>query len=216
MLLQSKLQAAFLFTVALIVLTLAVPRLIASLWELRPAAYLDSSSASSALTTQQLLVIKPELVQALNIFETAHNYENLGLVNQRLAQLSDAAEERRSALLLESEQAIRSSLALSCANPYAWLNLALLDRQLGKEPEVIIDALSMSLLTGRAETRLYLERLQLAFEYYPAVAGDIAPLLAQQLRLAWKDKRNEVLQLVLKYKMQTVLSAALSYTPADR
>lgn len=214
--LQPKLQAALLFIAASIVLMLAVPRLIASLWELRPIAYLESSSANSGLTVQQLQIIKPELQQALDTIATAHNFENLAIVNLRLAQFSDTAEQPRHALLAEAESAARSSVALACANPYAWLNLALLEKSLGKDPKAVTEALTMSLLTGRAEAGLYMERLKLAFEYYPAINADTTQLLNQQLRLAWKSKRNEVLKLVMHYKMQKVLSSALAYAPVGR
>lgn len=211
MVFQPKLQLVLLFVAALMVLMLAVPRLIASLWELRPIAYLDSSPTNSGLTEQQLRIIKPELQQALDAIATAHNFENLAIVNLRLAQFSDKVEVPRHALLAEAENAVQSGVAQACANPYAWLNLALLEKRLGKDPKTVTDALMMSLLTGRAEEGLYMERLNLAFEYYPSLNTDTAPLINQQLRLAWKSKRNDVLKLVMQYKMQKVLSAALAY-----
>jgi hypothetical protein len=198
------------------VLALAAPRLTASLWELRPAAYLDSLSVKTELTGQHLEVIKPELDRALNVIETAHYFESLGAVNQRLAHVTGIPPERRHALLEEAENAMRASLAHSCANPYAWLNLALIEKQLGKEPQTIIDAVAMSILTGRAEAGLYMDRLNLALDYYSAADDEAKSLIAQQLRLAWKYRRNELLKLVAAYKKEAVLSAALSYSSAGQ
>lgn len=214
---QPRWQAAFLFGAAVLLLALAAPRLVASLWELRPLAYLDSAqTANVELTDRQLDIIKPELEEALQAVETAHNFENLARVSLHLAKLSGAREKQRRMLLAEAEQALRSSLAYACANPYAWLHLALISKQLGKDSKVITEALAMSFLTGRAEAGLYIERLNLAFEYYPAMNNDNRSLIAQQLRLAWKSRRNEVLKLALHYQMEEALSAALSHSPANR
>jgi hypothetical protein len=206
-----KIQALALLGTAAAVLALAAPRLTASLWELRPAAYLDSLSGKIALTGQQLEIIKPELQQALDSKETAHGFESLGTVNQRLAQLAGLPQERAK-LLAEAENAMRSSLAYASANPYAWLNLALIEKQLGKEPKAVIDAVAMSVLTGRAEANLYLDRLDLALDYYAAADAEAKSLIAQQLRLAWQHRRKEILKLVVAYKKEAVLSAALAYS----
>ncbi|MGR8934983.1 MAG: hypothetical protein ACU837_11435 [Gammaproteobacteria bacterium] len=211
------LQTALLAGVALLLLALAVPNSIASLWELRPAAYLESAQATKkALTAEQLNVIKPELEAALHVRETAQTFENLAIVNMHLARLAGSDDKQRAALLADAARALRSSLAYACANPYVWLYLAEIGAKLHQDPNVITDELAMSLLTGRAENGLYLERLNLAFEFYPAANDDTRALIAQQLRLAWQSKRNEILKLVLHYKMDAVLSAALSYTPAGR
>jgi hypothetical protein len=211
-----KIQAAALLGTGAILLALAAPRLTASLWELRPAAYLDSLSAKAEITGQQLAVIKPELQQALDVLETAHYLESLGAVNQRLAHIAGITPERRRTLLEEAENALRSSLAYACANPYAWLNLALVEKQLDRESKTVIDAVSLSILTGRAEAGLYLERLNLAFDYYPSADDETRSLIAQQLRATWKHRRNELLKLVVAFKKETVLSAALSYSPTGR
>jgi hypothetical protein len=210
-----RIQAFALPAAALAVLALAAPRLTASLWELRPAAYLDSLSAKVALTGQQLNVIKPELQQALAVIETAHGFESLAMVNLRLARLADMPQERRTVLLEEAKRAIRSGLAYGCGNPYAWLNLALIEKQLGKEPKAVIDAVAMSILTGRADAGLYLDRLDLALNFYSAADDEAKSLIAQQLRLAWKHRRKEILKLVMAYKKEAVLSAALSYSSAE-
>jgi hypothetical protein len=208
-------QALFFLAAALILTALAVPRFNASLWELWPDAFLDSLPAGTVGNIKQLQAIKLELEAAINISATARALENLGVVNTKLAEASESETAFRHKVLLQAEQALQASLTYSCANPYAWFELAQVRMGLGRKDEDIVRAVAMSMLTGRAESSLYLQRLNLALKYYQAADDETRSLIAQQLRLSWKLKRNEVLKLVLHYHREDVISAALSYSPVN-
>lgn len=212
---MARWQVLALLSCGLFVLVLALPRLTASLWEIRPDAYLDSLTTNKRISEMELQEIKPELQQAISYKETAHAYENLGNVNLQLAKTLNQEPGRRLELLHQAKTALQASLAHACANPYAWQSLAHLEAQIGGKPKDVVDALEMSMLTGRSEAELYLGRINLAFMFYQAADDDARSLIAQQLRLAWKVKRNEVIKLAMQYNKEDVLSSALAYLADD-
>lgn len=137
-----------------------------------PAATLESSAQS--------------LVRKTWWHEDAETWANLGLVYLILRRQGDIGQERAQRFLAQSNNASERSLMLRPANPYTWARLTYGSYSAGDDPRRIARLLRLSLLTGPAERRLAISRLDMGFRLWRHLSESDRNLLAPQVRMAFR------------------------------
>jgi len=99
-----------------------------------------------------------------------------------------------------SKLAFEDALGSTPASPRNWLQLGWINATIDDSKGGIssaIEAWSMSVLTGRAERHLLVNRLELGLRYADFLAEDDPDLLRDQLLLAWRYRRGQVKTAIL-------------------
>ncbi len=93
--------------------------------------------------------------------------------------------QRRPALHQASEAGL-AAVKRNPVQPGTWLRIAHAGAALGTPDAEVVAALEMSILTGRVEPTLLMQRLILAYAYLPMLDPEMRGLLRDQTELAWR------------------------------
>lgn len=173
--------------VCVLLLALAIPRFIASLYALYPAAVFEQFKQSKQMLPGDVYEkSSAHLKKARAWFETGEYWQIqafLQLLHLRSVHL--LTPEKRQWLIRQARAAVMQGLSLSPVDPYAWFRLAVVEQMLGAKPQAQIEALRLSLYAGRVEPDLLMPRLSFAYRYYNHSDDEMRRLLQGQVRLAW-------------------------------
>lgn len=118
--------------------------------------------------------------------------------------------------LQSSVEAAEASLRLAPVQPRLWMRKADAMDWLSFYSEPALDALKMSVFTGRVEPMLQLSRLRLGYSRVHALDEEGLDLLRDQTLLAWKMRQREVIDAVREGDLQLVrMRFVLSTTHPD-
>lgn len=111
--------------------------------------------------------------------------------------------------------ALRSGLARSPANPYAWARLAYAEALQNGWTTRAISALRLAIVTAPYEPRLLWSRLRMCFLAWPQLPkSDREPVL-QQIRFAWHDGPKELVNLARELGRIDLVRDALAENSQD-
>lgn len=118
--------------------------------------------------------------------------------------------------LESSVQAAEASLMLAPVQPRLWMRMADAMDWLSFRPEPALDALKMSVFTGRVEPMLQLSRLRLGYSRVQGLDEEGLDLLRDQTLLAWKMRQSEVVKAIRQGDLQLLrIRFVLSTTHPD-
>jgi hypothetical protein len=111
-------------------------------------------------------------------------------------------------------QSLREALARAPANPYAWTRLAYVSVSEAEPARRVVPLLEMAIRTAPVEPNLTFARLELCFTEWGDFPASDQPLLAQQLRIAWRQSGDRLVRLAEETgRTEEVLNAL---PPPDR
>ena len=143
-------------------------------------------------------------------------WEGLSLLHYLQGARPDMTLFDQREALESSVQAAEASLRLAPVQPRLWMRTADAMDWLSFYPEPALDALKMSVLTGRVEPMLQLSRLRLGYARVQALDEEGLDLLRDQTVLAWKMRQREVANAIRKGDLQLLrIRFVLSTTHPD-
>ena len=179
---------------AIAVLILSYPRLASSLGYIPVDAALRRHWQDYPIKQSQfpvLIVIAQKTIEKLDL---AHYWQGLGwLYYLQATDFNTETTEGQKSLAL-SQGAFKNALKKSPASPAIWLRLAWVHELQKHQPDKIVQALGMSLYTGRAQRYLIFNRLALILRYANDFDEEDRALIRDQIQLAWRFDSKGVLQ----------------------
>jgi hypothetical protein len=172
------------------VLSLAAPRLQATLAYLPVDTALTRYFREGQIPSAQLTPLRARAETAIAHHPHYRYYDGLSQLNY--LQALDAAGKpwlQRPALIRSLDAGLEA-VARAPAKPRTWLRVARTRAALGETPSSVVDALSLSILTGRVEPTLLLPRLELGLIYAGALDEESRALLSDQALLAWRTQER--------------------------
>jgi hypothetical protein len=92
-----------------------------------------------------------------------------------------------------SEAEAMVTLQRAPAQPAVWLRLANIRWVLHDEPEAILTPWKMSIFTGRSDSSLFAERVEMGLAYREFMDAEATAMLRDQLLLAWRLQPGSVM-----------------------
>lgn len=171
---------------------LAYPRLHASLVFLPVDTAIKQYYETSEFQSAQLGGLQERALEAITILPHHRYWEGLSLLYFLQANdMQRALHDRREAFE-RSIVAAEASLLRSPAQPRAWLRIAQARAWLRFTPDEVIEALKMSIYTGRMEPSLFITRLALGLSYQQRMDEEGRAMLRDQLLLTWAIQPREL------------------------
>ncbi len=181
-------------SLAIIVISLAYPRLVSSMYYLPVETALQGHWSGLPIRPNQYAALIEKSEQAISVLDDARYRRGLGWLYYLQALDFHPGSPQGQASLAHARNAFETSLAQAPANPAIWLSLAWSYAYLGLDDTKVVQALAMSLQTGRAERYLLLNRLDLALRYAAHLQTENLALLHDQVELAWQLYQHELLK----------------------
>jgi len=181
-----RIAGLVLLLLALFTAALSWPRLQASLLFLPVDTAIGRYFETREIPSTQLPYLVARADAALGRHEHYRYWQGLGLLHYLQAQDEQTASWERQPALRRSLAAGLKVVSRAPVNPYGWLQVAQAQSALGQSSETVIQALEMSLLTGRVEPQLMLPRIELGMRHVDAMTEAQAAQLGDQTALAWR------------------------------
>ena len=151
--------------VSVLLVSLAWPRLMASIRFLPVERALDTYFYDNEIPTDRLLVLTGFATEAINIHDHYRFRDGLSQLHYlRGMDIHTPAMERRDAYRTSESEAMES-LRQAPAQSALWLRLATIRWVLRDEPETIVEPWKMSIFTGRSHSSLYAYRVELGLAF---------------------------------------------------
>lgn len=207
--------AVLLFSI--VVVYLSVPRLIAHLKDSYPNTVYNQLVNHDDPPDEWIIKARNELEGAIDLHETSYFWLKSGnfTLNQVLSGKIEGSE--RENLIQKSIIANQMCLALSPVEPFVWYRLAMLYYLLDPEDVRIPEMIRLSIYTQTVEPYLLKPRVSLLLNFYKGFLDEeMNSMLNSQIRLMWKLRKKELLDLVYKNPDTGFLvSEVLANSPDD-
>ena len=182
--------------IATITLMLSYPRLTSSLTYLPVEAALTRHWQDYPIKPNQYPGLIDTARHSIKRHNTARYWQGLGWLHYLHAATQGVTTAEGKQSLNHARTAFETFLRKSPASPAEWLRLAWTHALLGHEADKVVDALNMSIYTGRAERHLLPNRLELALRYAQYFDPEDKRLLQDQLQLTWRFSQRDMLKLI--------------------
>lgn len=195
--------------VSVVLVSLAWPRLAASIRFLPVDRALATYYSDNEIPTDRLSVLAGFAAEAIGIHDHYRYRDGLSQIHYlRGLDIHTPARERRSAYR-ESESEAMESLRQAPAQSALWLRLATIRWVLHDEPETIVEPWKMSIFTGRSHSSLYAYRVELGLAFLAYQDQEGRAMLRDQLRLAWKIRPGTLVQVLARRDPELLLTRNL-------
>jgi len=173
---------------AIAVLMLAWPRLQASYRYLPVEFAIERYYATREIPTDRLSVLIRFAREAIEHHDHYRFHDGLSVLHLlRAMDVMTPALERRAEYQAAEAEAMES-LQRAPAQPSAWARLAMIRWILRDEPENIVTPWKMSVFTGRTETTLLKQRVEIGLAFQQNLDDEALAMLRDQLLLAWRTQ----------------------------
>jgi len=212
---RTRLSASGLFIVVSVVfisvavLALSWPRLRASIRYLPVDIAIDRYFADRQIPSGRLPVLIRFAGEAINHNDHYRFHDGLGFLHYlRALDVNTPARERRGEYRLSEAETIET-LRLAPAQPAAWLRLASLRWVLHDEPESVLQPWKMSIFTGRTDSALLAQRVELGLGYWQSLDDEGLAMLRDQMLLAWRVQPGSLMRVLSSRDRQLRLTREL-------
>jgi hypothetical protein len=195
--------------ISVAVLALSWPRLRASVRYLPVDIAIDRYFADRQIPTGRLPVLIRFAGEAIRHNDHYRFHDGLGFLHYlRAVDVNTPAQERRGEYRLSEAETIET-LRLAPAQPAAWLRLASLRWVLHDEPDSIIQPWKMSIFTGRTDSALLAQRVELGLGYWQSLDDEGLAMLRDQMLLAWRLQPGSLMRVLSSRDRQLRLTREL-------
>lgn len=200
---------------AVALLALAVPRLVAAITLLPSAHALDRLQSMRPVPTYNIERLIRSQRRALVWQPSGRTWTDLGLAQLLLAERSPDDDARAMARFEDAHRALVEGLSTAPANPFAWSRLAYAEAVLDGWTPQAIASLRMAFITGPFEPRLLWPRLRLSLSAWPVIPLEDQEMVLQQLRQGWEADPEAFAALVTRMDRVDIAKLALANSAAD-
>jgi hypothetical protein len=167
-------------------MVLAWPRLAASYRYLPVEIAIQRYFDSREIPSDRLQVLIRFATAALRHDDNYRYHDGLSLLHLlRALDLNTPALQRRDAYLASIEET-KLSLEAAPAQPELWLRLANVRWILHEEPQDILAPWKMSIFTGRTDSTLFAQRMEIGLAHREYMDSEAVAMLRDQLLLVWR------------------------------
>jgi len=201
-----------LFVLASCVLVLSWPRLLASYRYLPVEIAIERYYTSREIPSDRLLVLIRFASEAVAHQDHYRFHDGLSLLHLlRAVDVATPALDRFGAYEAAVSEA-RLSLEQAPAQPAIWLRLANLNWTLHEEPEVILSPWKMSIFTGRTDSSLFAQRIDIGLAWRSSLDEEGVAMLRDQVLLAWKIQPSSLMGVLARRDRNLAITRPLIET----
>jgi len=186
-----------LLSLAIVLLSLSFPRLIAGMKMIYPNVVYKQLLHSKFPDNQLLMNSRAKVEDALEWNENPTYWLKIGHLLYELIYSDQYEVDEYLALNKLSDKANRSCLSLSIVEPFVWYRLADGLYIVDDQDVNILKFLQLSIYTGRIEPNLFLLRLTFLSRYIDVFDDELNGLIKDQIRLAWNMKKHHFVNTVI-------------------
>ena len=201
--------AGLVFLAGAVLLVGGVPRTIAALAMLPGGPVLSEIQNLRPVGRDDLEILIASQRRGLRFGESGRKWTDLGLAQLLLAREQGVPGGIKLEMVSPAIVSLKTGVALAPANPFAWTRLAYAHSLTMGPSSTMASALRMAMLTARYEPRLLFIRLELCLRSWSFFRTDDHELVFQQVRLAWRKNRKQLVALAVKTGQVNVVRAAL-------
>lgn len=185
--------------VATAVLLLSWPRLRASYRYLPVDIAIQRYFSTRDIPSDRLEVLIGFARQAIEYHDHYRYHDGLSMLHLLRALDVNTPALERIGEYRASEKEAMVALQHAPAEPAIWLRLANIRWVLHDEPETILTPWKMSIFTGRSDSSLFAERVEMGLVYRPFMDAEATAMLRDQLLLAWRLQPGSVMKVLSLY-----------------
>lgn len=201
--------------VGVVVVYLGVPRLITAFIGLPTQQVLWPIRAGEPVAQEDLEALAASERRVLAWTKTGEAWRNLAHAQLLLAAPDRRIEGLDQEAISRALESFTASLSIAPANPGAWTRLAFTEvLEKGLSPSVA-SHLIMSIRLARYEPDLSFSRLRLCLAAWTHFAPQDRELILEQIRLAWRQSPDRVVELATELQRTDVIRTALAQNPPD-
>lgn len=200
---------------AVALLVLAVPRLLAAVTLLPAAPTMDRLQSLEPVGTHKIERLIRNQRRALVWQPNGRTWTDLGLAQLLIAERLPEGDPRSRARFDDARRALVEGLSAAPANPFAWSRLAYAHAVLDGWTPRATAALRMAFITGPFEPRLLWPRLRLSLSAWPNIPLEDQDIVLQQIRQGWAADPESLTALVTQMGRVDITKLALSDSPID-
>lgn len=204
---------AFVAGASLLLLYLAIPRTVSAFLSLPERPYSTDVYAGGEIEAQALEALVNSRHQASNWVNSGRTWSDLAMAHLLMAEVGELSSKDRLSHLRQAEGFLEASLRLAPANPHDWTRRAYVGMLLQGPTQSGASALVMSMLTARYEPDLMFARLRLCFKSWRYFSPADQNLVLDQVRLAWRQSPDRVLDITRHNAWIDILRAAFAHNP---
>ena len=208
----SALGACF---VAVLLLSLSIPRFIAALTEVPGNVTLRAIGDRNPVTRKDLERLVKSREAAAAWIGSSRLRGDLALARLMLWEGRASGGPRAAAQLEIAISDLRDSLAHAPANPYAWARLALARKLFWHSGVDASRALAMSFLTGPREPELIEIRTRLTFDLWPEISAEDRRLAQSHIRFGFLVNPRLIVSLAGETVARGIVKDALAASPGQ-
>jgi hypothetical protein len=180
--------------VAVVTLSLAWPRLLASVRFLPVDLAIERYYQTREIPTQRMLTLLGFAAEAIDLDDHYRYHDGRSFLHYlRALDVYTPALERRDEYR-KAEAAAVEAVKRAPAHPEAWLRMATVRAILRDEPADVLEPWKMSIFTGRTHSTLMVPRVGIALSYIGLMDDETRAMLRDQLLLAWALKPVDLLR----------------------
>ncbi len=182
--------------IAIAVLILAWPRFMASYRYLPVDIAVQRYFSTRVIPSERLPVLIRFAQRAIEHHDHYRFHDGLSLLYLlRALDVNTPALERIDAYRASEAEAV-ATLERAPAQPAAWLRLANIRWTLHDEPETILAPWKMSIFTGRTDSSLFTQRVDIGLGLRESMDAEAFAMLRDQLLLAWRLQPGSVMKVL--------------------
>jgi len=182
--------------IAVALLILAWPRFLASYRYLPVDIAIQRYFSTRVIPSDRLPVLIGFAGAAIGHHDHYRYHDGLSLLYLlRAMDINTPALERIDAYRASESEAM-AALERAPAQPAAWLRLAAIRWTLHDEPETVLAPWKMSIFTGRMDSSLFSQRIEIGLVYREDMDAEAAAMLRDQLLLAWRMQPSSVMNVL--------------------
>lgn len=181
---------------SLAVLVLSWPRLQASYRYLPVDIAIQRYFSTQTIPSDRLLVLIGFARKAIEYHDHYRYHDGLSILHLlRALDVNTPALERIDAYRSSEAEAV-TALQRAPAEPAVWLRLATIRWVLHDEPETVLTPWKMSIFTGRTDSSLFSQRVEMGLAYSQFMDEEATAMLRDQLLLAWRTQPGSVMKVL--------------------
>lgn len=205
--------ALIVLAVALALIALGTPRLIASILKAPAHAPLSRLEAGRTVPAGQLERAATHLEQARGWEHSARLASEIGFLRLLEAFQADGSDDGRASQAQLAALSLQQSLELSPARPHAWVRLAYAEDYAGGSGDEIARLLQQSTKVGAFVGEIAQVRLKLLLKYWDHLSPEMRRYTFKQVRFLWANDPGFVLQVGKQTSRAHIIRFALRPLP---
>jgi len=205
----------FAFVFGSVLLTLAVPRTIASFVAIPGIPILNKIQNLEALKTKDIEFLIANQGRELFWHGSGRLTTNIGLSQLLLAEKHDRKDPRRQKFINAAINSLKEGLSKGPANPFAWTRLAYALALKDRITPEAMSAFRMGIDLAPVEGRLAMARITFGVAAWKLLTSAEHQFLFRQVRFVWRGNKRGLVKFAMESGQVNFIRAALLPIPKE-